>query len=187
MSNTTRLEEHLRTLKASEEKAVKVTNFLQKKLLTGAELMKDFVRAGEIQQKQASRALLHVQLEVTILLLLKAADDATKELTALTKSIVQGQIDSDILSPFHDGELIAISEKNNIPILSFAVLLLEPTKYNCAQIKNNFLCSQLRDDFVWAAKSKIGQCFLCLNFMMLCPLMQMLTFLTAMKNRLGLI
>ena len=119
--------------------------------------MQLFIKAGEIQRKQVSRTLLHVQLEVTILLLLKVAEDATKELTSLTRSIVTGQLDSEILSCFYDGALIAISEKDTIPVLSFAVSLLEPTKKNCTQINDNYLCAQPSDDFVWAAKTKLGQ------------------------------
>ena len=67
-----------------------MTNFLRRKLLRGLELMQQYIQAGELRQKQTSWTLLHVQLEVTFLLLLRAAEDATRELNALSESIIRG-------------------------------------------------------------------------------------------------
>ena len=145
-SDTARLEDHLRVLQASENRTVKATNFLRRKLATGAELMKEFIREGELQRKNSSRTLVHLQMEVSILLLLKAAEDAVRELTALITSIIQGYLSSDILTTLHDGEVIVISKKNNIPVLTFIVSLLEPVKLNCSQVNENFICAQPGDD-----------------------------------------
>ena len=95
-------------------------------------------------------------MEVTAFLLLRAAEDATRELNLLTHSIVTGQMTGDILTDFHEGSLIAISGKNSVPVLSYALSLLEPKLLNCSQINENFLCTQLGTDFVWMAKSKLG-------------------------------
>ena len=158
VSDTARLEEHIKVLQATEEKAIKMTNFLRGKLLRGAKLMKEYIHAGESRQKQTSRTLLHVQLEVTFLLLLRAAEDATRELNALSESIIKGRLSSAILSQFHYGDLIAISSKDNgVPILTFAVSLLKPMKFNCTQIKTDFLCSLPGNDFVTTSKFGFDQ------------------------------
>ena len=78
VSDTARLEERIQVLQATEDRAIKTTNFLRRKLLRGAELMSAYIHDGELKKKEMSRSLIHLQLEVTVLMMLRATEDAIR-------------------------------------------------------------------------------------------------------------
>ena len=155
VADTAHLEERIQVLQATENRAIKTTNFLRSKLLKGADLMSAYIRDGELKKKEMSRSLIHLQMEVAVLMMLRAAEDATHELNALTDSVLKGKLSDVILSNLHYGDLLAITFKNNkIPVLSFAVSSLKPMKFNCTKINHNHLCKLPGDDYV--TNSKFG-------------------------------
>ena len=84
VSDTAHLEERIQVLQATEDRAIKTTNFLRRKLLKVANLMSAYICNGELKKKEMSRSLIHLQLEVAVLMMLRAAEDAIRELNALT-------------------------------------------------------------------------------------------------------
>ena len=85
-----RLDERIQALQASSERAAKLTSFISGKLQKSSQLMKSYIQNGEIQKKEASRNLIHLQLEVAVLWWIRAADEAAEELEALTDSVLRG-------------------------------------------------------------------------------------------------
>ena len=158
VADTAHLEERIQVLQAAEDRAAKMTNFLSSKLQKGAALMSSYIRDGELKKKEMSRNLIHLQMEVAVMMMLRAAEDATRELNTLTDSVLKGKLNSEIISNLHQGDLLAIMFKNNkIPVLSFAVSSLKPMKLNCTLVDHDHLCKLPGDDYVSTSKFDFDQ------------------------------
>ena len=154
-----RLEQRIQSLQSNSERASRLTNFLSGKLKKSADLMKTYIRTGEMRREETARQLIHVHLELTVLWWIRAADEAIQELEALTDSVLRGKLHKSILSDLHIGDLISITRNSNsIPVLTFIVSSLQPLKLNCTLlVDHNHLCHLPGDAYVSTSKISFDQ------------------------------
>ena len=154
-----RLDQRIQTLQSSTERAARLTSFLSGKLQKSSELMKNYIRTGEMQKHENARQLIHVQLELTVIWWIRAAEEATQELESLTDSVLRGKLHKSILSELHLGDLIGITRNaDSIPVLTFIVSTFRPLKLNCTiLVDHNHLCHMPGDDYVSTSKLDFDQ------------------------------
>ena len=108
-------------MQAQEERTSQTITFLWNKLQTGANLMKNFIKDGKIERAQHHHAIIHSHFEVTALLWLQATESANRELNQHTCTLVTSKLDGRLPMELHDRQLVGVSTKNSVPLISIAV------------------------------------------------------------------